>query len=61
MSMCDGVDSWDHMIHCKFYDTKWNPKWIMKNRISQEQLIKVKMPLIWKLQQITYNFQIQIV
>ena len=53
MPMCDGkIDNWEHLIECKFYDTKWNHEWSSEEeiakflvKISRERMIKVKMPL----------------
>ena len=53
MPMCDGVDSWEHMIVCPFYDTKWNPEWKEEDEIaeylvkaSRERFTKVRLPII---------------
>ena len=56
MPMCDGkIDNWEHLIECKFYDTKWNHEWSSEEeiakflvKISRERMIKVKMPLFYK-------------
>ena len=48
-----GDDTWDHMIQCKLYHTKWNEKWINDEEKIAEYLVLtsrkrmkgVKMPL----------------
>ena len=53
MPMCGHEDTLDHMKQCKFYETKWDDKWVEDEDIARylekanrERFIKAKMPLI---------------
>ena len=52
MPICKEIDSWEHMIKCPFYETKFDKKWISDMDIakyiikaSQERMTKVRRPL----------------
>ena len=54
MSVCDGVDNWNHLINeCKFYETKADTNWSTDRelaeyivKVSRERYRRVKLPLL---------------
>ena len=39
--LCDARDSWEHLIECPFYNTKFNPEWLEDEPKLAEYLVNV--------------------
>ena len=50
---CNQEDTWNHMVTCDFYETKWDPRWWQEKdiacyiiKVNRERLRRAKMPLL---------------